>query len=154
MSIGSLIFLHIYQIWRDISPAQSWIAPDSDTPPSSPVMNNYSSSYKEVSSIQVSVTYTDGSTEVRGFKNANLPMASPTYQPYMPPNVLPEKGEIPNENHFDKKDQDSIPDRMNQIIFEPHEIKTFPQASGYLNAEKIFVVQVGTKYFKKIIEFS
>jgi len=132
------------KIWRDISPAQSWIAPDSDTPPSSPVMNNYSSSYKEVSSIQVSVTYTDGSTEVRGFKNANLPLASPTYQPYMPPNVLPEKGEIPNENHFDKKDQDSIPDRMNQIIFEPHEIKTFPQASGYLNAEKIFVVQKNT----------
>merc|ERR1712018_203763 len=38
----------------------------------------------------------------------------------------------------------SIPDRMSQIIFEPHEIKTFPQASGYLNTEKIFVVQKNT----------
>ena len=163
------------------------------------------SSCKEVSSIQVSVTYRDGSTEVRGFKNANLPMVSPTCQPYVqgrpsgqchqchgtgifsappcpesiqdpipppntlkfpvrpvrhcqslvpmgapayvpPNNVLPEKGdEIPNENYFDQDDQDySIPRMIKQkrIIFEPHEIKTFPQESGYLNAEKIFVNQV------------
>ena len=132
---------------------QSWIAPDSDTPPSSPVMNG---SCKEVSSIQVSVTYTDGSTEVRGFKNAsNLPITPPMYRPYVPPNVVPEEGEIPNENYFDQDQDDSIPRVIKQkrIIFEPHEIQTFPQASGYLNAEKIFVVQVSICTLKNLIFF-
>ena len=66
-SLCSRMFI-IFQILRDISPSGQPLM-ISETPPSSPLMNV---ECKEVSSIQVSVTYTDGSTEIRGFRSKPL----------------------------------------------------------------------------------
>ena len=46
----------------------------SDTPPPSPLAPSAS---KEVSSIHVAVTYTDGTTEFRGFRGLQAPMSPP-----------------------------------------------------------------------------
>ena len=114
---------------RDLSPNGPLI---SDTPPSSPSMNVAG---KEVSSIQVAVTYTDGSTEIRGFRS----MSPCTFvAPLSPP------------NSEDGKEEDTEPASepdcctTSKCIFEPQEIKTFPQASGYLNTDNIWVMTKNT----------
>ena len=111
---------------RDISPHQS-AGVMVDTPPSSP-----GGSLKEVSSIQVSVTYTDGSTEVRGFRSKSPPrgMAAPMSPP---------------TSEADKDEEMAEPkEEVLGAIFEPQEIQNFPQASGYCNAESIWVVTKNT----------
>ena len=95
-------------------------------------------SCKEVSSIQVSIRYTDGSTEVRGFRST-----SPTLfqAPLSPPDS--DHG-IPMEDDQNTDDEPSKTRKPEGIIFEPQEIETFPQASGYLNTDNIFVVTKNT----------
>lgn len=113
------------KILRDISPHATLEAVD--TPPSSPA-----SAQREVSSIQVAVTYTDGSTEIRGFRSRSP--AAPNIAPMSPPDS--EDGK--DEDVADSVEQSTFP------MFEPQEVKTFPQASGYCNAENIFVVTKNT----------
>ena len=97
----------------------------SDTPPPSPLAPSAS---KEVSSIHVAVTYTDGTTEFRGFRGLQAPMSPPDSDDGRD-DVEPE---LVNDNS------------VNDCIFEPHEIKTFPQANGFTNKERIFVVTKNT----------
>ena len=112
---------------RDLSPSDHSIL-ITDTPPSSPLMTG---GCKEVSYIQVAVTYTDGST-------VHLRSKSPTsfVAPMSPPD---------SENDKDEEmlEQDTS-SNMGGFIFEPQEVKTFPQASGYLNTDNIFVVTKNT----------
>jgi hypothetical protein len=104
-----------------------------DTPPQSPLMN---ADHKAVSTIQVAVTYMDGSTEIRGFRSK-----SPCYmEPLSPPDSV-----------VDDKDQQEMPEMMEEteptkaeVIFEPQEVKSYPQASGFLNTQEIFVVTKNT----------
>ena len=110
------------QILRDISPPGLV-----DTPPSSPL-----ALVKEVSSIQVAVTYTDGSTEIRGFRSK-----SPTVGPLSPPHSEDGKESDPGEEPMEQE-------KPTPVIFEPQEIKTFPQASGYMNADNIWTVTKNT----------
>lgn len=106
---------------RDLSPVLT------DTPPASPVAFN-----KEVSSIQVAVTYTDGSTVIRGYRGK-----SPTFQaPLSPPNS--------EDGHEDESMEEEAAAKELPTIFEPQEVKTFPQASGFLNSHKIWVEQKKT----------
>ena len=98
-----------------------------DTPPSSPV-----GSLKEVSSIQVAVTYTDGSTEIAGFRSKSPPRGISA--PMSPPTSEADK----EEEMVEPKEE------MPGTIFEPQEVKNFPQASGYCNAESIWVVTKNT----------
>ena len=96
-----------------------------DTPPSSPMAMPTS---KEVSSIQVAVTYTDGSTKIRGFHGLQAPMSPPE-----------------SDDGRDDVEPDSINDNTpSDCVFEPHEVKTFPQANGFTNKERIFVVTKNT----------
>ena len=112
------------QILRDLSPNGQFLC---DTPPSSPI----NAAHKEVSCIKLSVTYTDGSTEeVRGFRSKS-PYAFRA--PMSPP------------NSEDGKDEEMIiEDEDERIVFEPHEVTSFPQASGFLNSQQIFVVTKNT----------
>merc|ERR1712156_368757 len=86
------------------------------------------SASKEVSSIHVAVTYTDGTTEFRGFRGLQAPMSPPDSDDGRD-DVEPE---LVNDNS------------VNDCVFEPHEIKTFPQANGFTNKERIFVVTKNT----------
>lgn len=95
-----------------------------DTPPSSPMGR------KEVSCIQVAVTYTDGSTEIRGFRSKS---PSTFKAPMSPPES--EDGQGDNEEALEEN---------HRYIIEPQEVKTFPQASGFLNTDKIWVEQKNT----------
>ena len=96
-----------------------------DTPPPSPLATTVA---KEVSSIHVAVTYTDGSTEIRGFRGSQAPMSPPD-----------------SEDGREDAEPDLASDNANyDCVFEPHEIKTFPQANGFTNKERIFVVTKNT----------
>lgn len=110
----------IGKIIRDISPSYGHFV--ADTPPSSPLMS------KEVCSIQVAVTYIDGSKEIHDYRSK-----SPFRAPMSPPES--EHG----------KDEEMPEEKIQQgCIFEPQEIKTFPQASGFLNTKKIWVMTKNT----------
>jgi len=91
-------------------------------------------SLKEVSSIQVVVTYTDGSNEIRGFRSKS-PVSGISAPPMSPPASEDDK----DEEMTEPKEKVS-----EGAIFEPQEIKTFPQATGYCNAESIWVVTKNT----------
>lgn len=121
----------ISKIIRDISPSGLSIV---DTPPSSPCVQG-----KEVSSIQVAVTFTDGSTEIRGFRSRSPGSAgSPVFRsPMSPPN---------SEDGNTDEDMPGVETRPDLFapVLEPHEVKTFPQAGGFLNTDKIWVEQKNT----------
>ncbi len=126
----------------------------SDTPPQSPLMNV---GPKEVSTIQVAVTYTDGSTEVRGFRSRS-PSSIAFVEPLSPPDSVKssnssyssstrttQDGGSTDESSEDDFDSNGLGGkRRDGKVFEPQEVKTFPQASGFLNAEQIFVVTKNT----------
>ena len=114
-----------FQILRDISPGGGGLV---DTPPSSPL-----ALVKEVSSIQVAVTYTDGSTEIRGFGSKSQSLGSTPLSP------APSSEEDP----ADQEPMETTPE-LDMVVFEPQEIKTFPQASGYMNADNIWTVTKNT----------
>ena len=81
----------------------------------------------------MAVTYTDGSTKIRGFHGLQAPMSPPE-----------------SEDGRDDVEPDSINDNTNpesvvyDCVFEPHEVKTFPQRNGFTNKERIFVVTKNT----------
>ena len=103
-----------------------------DTPPSSPL-----ALVKEVSSIQVAVTYTDGSTEIRGFRSKSpAAMNGLGSTPMSPPSSSEEDPEDQGEPMETTKEE--------MMVFEPQEVKTFPQASGYMNADNIWTVTKNT----------
>jgi len=111
------------KIIRDISPNAGHLM--TDTPPPSPLATTGT---KEVSSIQVAVTYTDGSTEVRGFRGLQAPMSPPD-----------------SEDGREDVEPDLIDDNsVNDCVFETQNIKTFPQANGFTNKRHIFVVTKNT----------
>jgi len=126
----------IGKILRDLSPGSKYGHFVSDTPPSSPIMS------KEVCSIQVAVTYLDGSKEIHDYRSRS----PSTYRsPMSPPESEDGKDEeMPEEMPEDNVPRNNNPQSHRGPIFEPQEIKTFPQASGFLNTQKIWVMTKNT----------
>ena len=100
-----------------------------DTPPSSPMAPMPTN--KEVSSIQVAVTYTDGSTEVRGFRGLQAPMSPPD-------------SEDSRDDDFESESSNDGNSAFAECIFETQGIKTYPQANGFTNKYNIYVVTKNT----------
>lgn len=132
------------KIMRDISPAGQQSIMLSETPPQSPMMN---ANQKEVCTIQVAVTYSDGSTEVRGFRSKSPSNGNIFLEPLSPPESV-------HSDHKDNNDQQqenssssssSSRDEMKYPkVFEHKEVIDFPQATGFTDAQEIFVVTKNT----------
>ena len=132
-----------------------------DTPPDSPTSMLTAEDGREISSIQVSVTYKDGSKTVTGYK-PNMPMHNPTiengsFDHFRYDRNATKSGQFSSHqdsgskkrNHSNIGEEESF-DNLNghkkrdKMVFEMKEAQEFPQESSFLTKEGIWVVQKNT----------
>ena len=94
---------------------------------------------KEISSIEVSIKYNDGSCAIKGFK-PNIASLIGFGTENNLKKMQPNEEEPSNAAH----ENDKMSNQQNDVVFESKAIQDFPQASSHCNEDQIWVDQKNT----------